>query len=299
MNDETRNRGGSNTQAQERRQKREEGEKSEDPTGGALTDRERDEVQEHRRLSAVTVYAILYAEGEEELGRPINSLWWSGIVTGIAISTSLLAEAILLQTFEGHPRQDSIALIGYSAGFVIVILARLQLFTENTISVILPLLADWSVHRLWCTARLWGVVMLANLLGTFVTALATIHLVTTSPEYIAAMLELSRKQAEIQGWRTLILGIPAGFYIAALVWLLPSSKGFEIFTIIFITWLIAAGGFTHVIVGSSKIFMVIVSGELPFLEGLMFNLLPAFAGNVLGGTGLFAVLAYAQVSQEM
>ncbi len=292
-------RGSKDGQAEERRQKREQSEKAQDPTGGALTDRERDEVNDHRRLSAVTVYAILYAEGEEELARPVTSLWWSGFAAGIAISTSLLAEAILLQVFEGHPRREFIAQFGYSAGFVIVILSRLQLFTENTISVILPLLASWSVDRLWCTARLWAVVIVANLVGTFVTAFITLNLVTTAPEYVAAMLELARKSAETEGWRTLVLGVPAGFYIAALVWLLPSSKGFEIFTIIFISWLIAAGGFAHVIVGSAKVFLLVVNGELPFLDGMLVHLLPAFAGNVLGGTFLFALLAYAQVSQEM
>ena len=63
--------------------------------------------------------------------------------------------------------------------------------------------------------------------------------------------------------------------------------------------LIAAGGFTHVIVGSSKIFMVVVQGELSLWAAFLHHLLPVFVGNVIGGSGLFAVLAYAQVSREM
>lgn len=269
------------------------------PAGRALTDREHDQAKGHRRLSAMTIYAILHAEGEEELRRPVRSLWWSGVAAGVAISTSLLAQGLLYGTFEGHPRRDFIAHFGYSAGFIIVILSRLQLFTENTISVILPMLADWSMDKLWCMMRLWSIVLVANLVGTLATAFVTLQLMTTAPENIEAMLDLSRGAVEIRNWRALLLGVPAGFYIAALVWLLPSSKGFEIFTIIFISWLIAAGGFTHVIVGSSKIFMVVVHGELSLATALLHNLLPAFAGNVIGGSGLFAVFAYAQVSREM
>ncbi|RKF12611.1 formate/nitrite transporter family protein [Roseovarius spongiae] len=272
---------------------------SEGPAGRALTAREQDQVKERRRLSAMTVYAILHAEGEEELRRPVRSLWWSGVAAGIAISTSLLAEGLLYNVFEGHPRREFIAWFGYSAGFIIVILSRLQLFTENTISALLPLLAEWSTGRLWRMMRLWAIVFVANLLGTFATAFITLELMTTGAANIEAMLELSRKAVEIQDWRALLLGVPAGFYIAALVWLLPSSKSFEIFTIIFISWLIAAGGFTHVIVGSSKVFMVVLSGELSLLTALLHNILPVLVGNVIGGSGLFAMLAYAQVSQEM
>ena len=98
-----------------RRRDRERQQSDTDPTTGSLTQRERSDVSEHRRLSSVTVYAILYAEGEEELGRPVNSLWWSGLAAGIAISTSLLVEAILYNVFEDHPRREFIAYIGYSS----------------------------------------------------------------------------------------------------------------------------------------------------------------------------------------
>lgn len=290
---------GAPDERERRRERREAGEEAEGRADRALTRRERIKVEDHRRLSAVTVYAVLHAEGEEELRRPVHSLWWSGLAAGIAISTSLLAEGLLYHMFEGHPRREYIAQLGYPAGFVIVILSRLQLFTENTISVILPLLADFSARRLFRMARLWSVVFLANLCGTFATAYATLALFTTAPDHVAAMLEISRRLLDVQGWRVMMMGIPAGFYIAALVWLLPSSKGFEIFTIGFVCWLISAGGFTHVIVGSSEIFLLVLSGELPLSAGLIEHLLPAFLGNVLGGTGLFALLAYAQVSQEM
>jgi formate/nitrite transporter FocA (FNT family) len=106
------------------------------------------------------------------------------------------------------------------------------------------------------------------------------------------VIELSPSEA-------LFRGIPAGFLIAAIVWMLPSSKGFEVWIIILFTWLIAAGGFTHVIVGSNEIFLMMLNQELSVLDGFLHHLGPTLVGNILGGTGLFAMMAYGQIREEM
>jgi len=77
-----------------------------------------------------------------------------------------------------------------------------------------------------------------------------------------------------------------------------SLAGFEIFTIVAFAWLISAGGFSHVVVGSAEVFLLVIHGELGFWSGLTTILLPALAGNVIGGTGLFAFLAYGQTEAE-
>jgi formate/nitrite transporter FocA (FNT family) len=256
------------------------------------------EAEDLQRLSAVTVFETIRLEGDEELNRPVISLWWSGVTAGLALSTSVLAEAILYRALAGSPAREAIAALGYALGFVIVILSRLQLFTENTLSVVLPVLAKPSTGNLWRSGRLWAVVFVANLVGTFVTAFISLKLGTTSPENTAAMLEVSRKVLEQAGWIGLVHAIPAGFFIAAIVWMLPSSKGFEIFTIVAFAWLIAAGDFSHVVVGSAEVFLLVIHGELGLWTGLTTILLPALVGNVIGGTGLFAFLAYGQTEAE-
>jgi len=265
---------------------------------GASTEEKKADAKEHQRLSALTVFETIRLEGDEELNRPVISLWWSGVAAGLALSTSVLAEAILYRVLAGNPAREVIAALGYALGFVIVILSRLQLFTENTLSVVLPVLDKPSGENLWRSARLWAVVFVANLAGTFVTALISLKLGTTSPENTAAMLEVSHKVLEQTGWVGLIHAIPAGFFIASIVWMLPSSKGFEIFTITAFAWLIAAGGFSHVVVGSAEVFLLTIHGELGFWTGLTTILLPALVGNVIGGTGLFAFLAWGQTEAE-
>ncbi|MFD1009539.1 MULTISPECIES: formate/nitrite transporter family protein [Oceanisphaera] len=266
----------------------------------SLTRKERDSVAEHGSLSALTVYSIILREGEDELQRPKISLWWSGVAAGIGISTSVIAEGIIRSNLgSDHPYLTLIESLGYTFGFVLVILCRLQLFTENTITVVLPVLADPTRNRFYCVARLWGVVLIANFIGTFLTAAISVHGGIFSADILVAILEISHHVAELTPAETFLRGIPSGFFIAALVWMLPSAKGAEVLVIVMFTWLIAAGGFTHVVAGSNEIFVLVLNGEMNIFTGFIDHILPVLIGNILGGTGLFAMLAYGQVHEEM
>ncbi|WP_395391048.1 formate/nitrite transporter family protein [Novosphingobium sp. BL-8A] len=265
----------------------------------SLTGHERGQVKDNLRLSAITVFSVIRREGEEELHRPAMSLWWSGIAAGIGISTSIFAQGLLHQSFADHPQRALIAAFGYAMGFVLVVLSRLQLFTENTLTAVLPLLAGPNAERLWRTARLWAIVLAANLVGTLLTALLMDLFVDPAHPTLAGMLEVSRKAAEARGWPALLDGVPAGFFIAAFVWMLPSSKGFEIFVVALFAWLISAGGFAHVVAGSTEMFLLVLHGEMPVLDAFTLHLAPTLVGNVIGGTGLFALLAFAQIKAEI
>ncbi len=287
----------------EQKAERENTEREIESGNSTLTRRERRRVTANSRLSALTVFSIIRSEGEEELRRPTSSLWWSGIAAGIGISTSVFAQALLYGAFEGNANRWLISSLGYSVGFVLVILSRLQLFTENTLSVVLPMLSEPSWSKLGLSARLWAIVLTANFIGTFLTAFFVIELSGgadgTGAQHVAAMLEIARHAAGAEGLAALGKGIPAGFFIAALVWMLPSSKGFELFVIVLFTTLIAAGGFTHVIAGSTEMFLLVIDGQMPAEHAFLAYLAPTFVGNVIGGTGLFAMLAYGQIHAEI
>ncbi len=251
---------------------------------------------------AVRPYGLLHhtARRGRGLHRPKTSLWWSGVAAGIGISTSVLAEATLRANLAPDlPYLTIIESFGYSIGFVLVIMCRLQLFTENTLTVVLPVLTSPTRSKFYYTSRLWGIVFAANMVGTFFTAFLAVHSGILDDKILSSVLEISRHVAEIPPADALLRGIPAGFFIAALVWMLPSAKGSEVIVIILFTWLIAAGEFTHVIAGSNEIFSLVAIGEINILTAFTHHILPVFIGNVIGGTGLFAVLSYGQVSQEM
>ncbi len=259
----------------------------------------RDEVRNHLSLNSPMIYEVVRREGVEELRRPTHSLWWSGFIAGIALSTSVFFESFLRHYLPDAPWRPLVQSFGYCFGFVLVILGRLQLFTENTITVILPMLTDFKGRVLVNVARLWSVVLLANLAGTLVSAAMAVYGDIASPEQLASAMELARHYADHTPLEMLLKSIPAGFLVAALVWILPGARGNEFWVIVLVTYVIGLGGLTHVVAGATETFMLVVAGELGVLPALYGNLLPSLVGNIAGGTLLFSVLAYAQVRQEL
>lgn len=253
---------------------------------------------EGTRLTAAEVYQSIRKDGEEELGREYPSIFWSGIAAGFAIAASVVAETALREMLPATGWGHAVQSLGYTAGFVIVVLGRMQLFTENTITVILPLMAERRLRLLLTTAQVWVVVFVANVIGAFLAA-ALAYYGYFSADQVESAVALSMSLAHT-GWVTMMLqGIPAGFLLASLVWMLPNSRGFELWIVVLTTYIIALGGFTHVIVGSVEISILLLAGKVGVWYAFSGFLVPAFIGNVLGGTALFSVLAYAQVRREI
>src|SRR5262249_40347515 len=141
---------------------------------------------------------------------------------------------------------------GYSVGFLMAVLARQQLFTENTLTVVLPVMAELTSANLARLARIWGIVFVANMVGTLFAALFCTFTPVLTPEIRGAMLELSRHTME-NGWLEMFFrSISSGFLIAAMVWLLPSAEGAQFHVITLMTYLIAVGGFVHIIAGGME-----------------------------------------------
>lgn len=265
----------------------------------SLTEAEEEKVVERLNLRAPAVYATVKEEGEAELARPTASLFWSGIVAGIAMGFSILTLALLREHLPDADWAPLVTSLGYAAGFLIVILGRQQLFTENTITVVLPVIAERSWRALGQLGRVWGVVLLANWIGCVLVAAAFVPFPLVPAEVGTAVVDASRHYGDLTAWTAFVHAIGAGFLVAALVWMMPAAEGSEVALIVATAWLIALGGFTHVIAGMVEIAALVFAGELEPFDGLLTLALPTLAGNVLGGTGLFALLAYAQVKDEV
>ena len=238
-------------------------------------------------------------EGREELRRPLNSLWWSAVVAGLVMSLSPTCKAFLRGVLPDEPWALAVTSLGYSVGFVIVVLGRLQLFTENTITTVLPLLADRTRDALGSTARLWAVVLVGNLVGCFAAA-SVMHFFELAPANgHAALMEMCHHYADRSAGQMLGHGVPAGFLVAAMVWASPAAGSSRFWLVLFLSYLISVGDLTHIIAGATELFLLMLAGEASigrvFLEGI----LPTGVGNVLGGTVLFALLAYAQGREEL
>lgn len=251
-------------------------------------------------VPASVIYEAIRRDGEHELSRAGRALWWSGVAAGLAISTSVLAKGVLTSLLPAEDWAKAVTTLGYTVGFLIVILGRMQLFTENTITPILPLFLAPTRRKVAQIARLWGIVFAANMVGCLAAALVLVHGHILPPERFAGVLSISRSYAEAAPIQHFTWGVPAGFLIAALVWILPRMEhAGEVLMIVIVTYFIGLGGMSHVVAGATELFIVVLTGDIALSTAVLGGILPALAGNVLGGTGIFAALVYAQVRTEI
>ncbi|HWL81295.1 MAG TPA: formate/nitrite transporter family protein [Roseomonas sp.] len=267
--------------------------------GGPISAEEEEEIEEYQKLRPVAIYEVVRREGVEELGRPWRSLWWSGLAAGLSIGLSLTAQGTLHALLPDAPWRPLVASLGYTVGFLIVILARQQLFTEITLTAVLPVLADPGRKVLAALARNWSVVFLANMAGALVFA-AVLSLEGILPPFVReGALAVSAHAIERELGAGFMRAIFAGWMIALLVWLLPLAEAARFWVIALLTYLIAVFELSHVVAGSVELFLLMFTGQLGVLEGLGRHLLPWLAGNIIGGSALFALLAYGQVRDEL
>jgi formate/nitrite transporter FocA (FNT family) len=273
-------------------------EKEAQPSSSMSQD-DRQAVSDRSSGSAKIVHEVVRLQGDEELDRPIRSLLFSGFAAGVAICASILAEAFLYMRLPDAPWRELIVSLGYTVGFMIVILGNLQLFTETTVTAVLPLATHPTRRNLGRLLRLWTAVFLANMVGTLLVAALMAWKIIIGPEQLAAALDISRSVLKHDFTTTLLLATPAGFLIASIAWILPNAKGSEFWVILLVTYVIALGEFSHVIAGSGEAWLLMLAGETSFSGAVLGFILPALLGNIIGGTGLFAVVAHGQVRDEI
>lgn len=263
-----------------------------------LTAQEVKDVEKRGTPRAAVVYETVREEGEFEMSRTISALAWSGLAAGLSMGFSMVSEGLLQNHLPDAEWRPLVSKFGYSIGFLIVILGRQQLFTENTLTVILPLLLRKDLKTLFCVARLWTTVFLANVVGAFIFAYVIAHTNIFSEDVRHTFTEIGR-EAMMGDWTTIFLrAIFAGWLIALMVWLLPAAETARVWIIIIMTYWVALGGYAHIIAGSVETFFAALNGAADWSSVFGNWMLPTLLGNIIGGTSLVAVLAHAQVVNE-
>ncbi len=257
---------------------------------------EKKQVEERVAIGANVVYEAIRREGEEELSRTVAALGWSAFAAGLSMGFSFIAEALLQSRLPDQPWRLLVSRTGYSVGFLIVILGRQQLFTENTLTVVLPLLARKELKTLWCMLRLWAVVLTCNLLGTFLFALCIGKIGIFDPRVQQTLTEIGAAHLGMSFGIVTMKAIIAGWLIALMVWLLPAAESARVSIIIILTYLVGIGGFNHIVAGSTTVLYLVVTGAISWQVYFVQFLFPTLIGNVIGGVSLVAALGHAQVA---
>ncbi|HVW87234.1 MAG TPA: formate/nitrite transporter family protein [Bryobacteraceae bacterium] len=260
-----------------------------------LTEREKEEVEQRSSVKAHVVHEAVRHDGDIELDRSVSALASSGLAAGLSMGFSFIAEALLRTYLPDASWRPLIAKFGYSFGFLIVIIGRQQLFTENTLTAVLPVLARRSWTSLARMLRLWAIVLVANLLGAHIVAWVLGNTSAFNPHVQDAMAQIAKETIAVTPFQAILRGIFAGWLIAMLVWMRAALDTGQIPLIVIMTYFVALGGFTHIIAGSIEALFLVMTGVIPWVAYLSGYLLPTLVGNTLGGVSLVAVLNHAQV----
>jgi formate-nitrite transporter family protein len=258
-----------------------------------MDDEEREHASEGPLKPLRTILSGEIGQAEEELARPRHGIFMSGVLAGSAVGTGTLAVATVLTLATGELPPAVVSLLAanaYTIGFIVVILAHTDLFTEYTTIAILPvLLGRAGVSSL---ARLWGLVYAGNLVGAAAFALLLAHLGPGLDVVDASTLErMGARLIDHAWWVVLLSGILAGWLMGLLSWLIAAGRD-TISQIVFV-WLVTGvlklGELHHSVTGALDVMAAFFAGgDLPVAAAIGV-LVVTVLGNAIGGV-IFAVL---------
>lgn len=249
------------------------------------------------RFSADEIFQRVVATADEEFSRSNRLLFLSGLAAGIVMSFSFLGSAALTALVSGQQVSGSATALGYllyPLGFVGVVLGSYQLFTENTLTpVTLVMTRIASIPALF---RVWGIVLVANVLGAAASAYVLANTGVFSPEAAAIAHEFGAHFLELPWGDVFWKGVFAGALVGGMVWLVHAARdtAARVLVIFLLTYMVAAAGLAHSIVGAAEVLYVVFSGDATLVSFLGHFLAPAVLGNTVGGVVLVALLNYSQ-----
>ena len=150
----------------------------------------------------------LVEEGDDRLSRPLLPLLATGFLGGVDVGVGVLAYLVVKHE-TGNPLLGALA---FTIGFVALLMARSELFTENFLVPVTAVVAGrGSIGQL---ARLWVVTLAMNLAGGFVMAGM---IVVALPDIRPTAIEAGRHYAQLGvSWRSFFLAVLAGTVITLL-----------------------------------------------------------------------------------
>ena len=259
----------------------------------------RKQAGESMPLSPLVIHEVIREQGLAEVSRSFSGLAFSGLAAGLSIGFSFLIQAALQAGLPDAPWRPLVACFGYTFGFLIVVLGQQQLFTETTLTAVLPALTERTLAMVGQMLRVWGIVLVANLIGTVLLGALLAHSGVMPADMTAAMDDIAGHTFQASFGHGVLMAAFAGWLIGLMVWLLPPSRSAKPLTIILLTYAISVCHFPHVIAGSVEAAYAVMAGHATLGAYLGRFLAPTLLGNVLGGTLLAALLNHAPIAGEL
>jgi formate/nitrite transporter FocA (FNT family) len=248
---------------------------------------------------ARVIHELIREDGEKGLDRSFDALAWSALGAGLSMGFSFFTMAMIRSELPEAAWTRLVAGFGYTIGFLIVVLGRQQLFTESTLTAMLPLLTRKDVKTAYKLARLWGIVFVGNIIGTFIFAWVISHQSLFDPEVNKALMTIGEEALKDPFWPMLVKAIFAGWLIALMVWLIPGAGPSRLFVILILTYVVGIAHCSHIIAGSVEAAYDVFRGAIGLGDYATRFVVPTLVGNMIGGVSLVAILNHVPVRDEI
>ena len=260
-------------------------------------EKEENEASDQKNLSrpsAEEIYKQVATNAREELKRTSLSLALSGFGGGTFMGLSALGTAMAMALLPPGPSTQILSRLFYPLGFIVVIIGRSQLFTENTLYPVALVLAE--KREFWNTMRLWAVVLPSNVCGAFAFACLVSLTPALNPHFVAALNQLGLDALANPSATVFWSGVMGGWIIALAAWLVSGSHSItgSVMVIWMLTFLVGLGNFAHCIATSGEIMVSVLTHHVAW-QAYPRWFFPAVTGNVCGGVGMVTLLEYGQV----
>jgi formate/nitrite transporter FocA (FNT family) len=246
------------------------------------------------RPSAEDIYKQVAINARQELKRSNTALAISGFGGGAFMGLSAMGTAIAVALIGDSAAAHMVTRMFYTLGFIVVIVGRSQLFTENTLYPVALVLAEKK--ELWNTLRLWAVVLPANVAGAFAFAALVSWTPALNHSYVDSLSRLGATATAHPASAVFWSGVIGGWIIALAAWMVSGSHSItgSVAVIWLLTYIVGLGDFAHCIASSCEILVTVLTHHAPWSAFPQW-FVPAVLGNICGGVGLVTILEYGQV----
>jgi len=246
------------------------------------------------RASAADIYERVKREGAAELDRPVAALAYSGLFAGASVGFGAIASAAAAVALAGHAEARLVGALFFPVGFIIVIIGRAQLFTENTLYPV-TLVLDERRHLL-ITLRLWAVVLSTNLIGAALFALLATKTAALPADVVVKVVN-NGHQATLGTWPSFFWSaVLGGWMIALVAWLIQSGSAVvgQILLIWSLVFTVGLLGLDHSVSTTIEVICAAIKGHVDLGHAVAW-FAAVMMGNIVGGVLITAVLNYGQV----
>ena len=207
-----------------------------------------------------------------------------GILAGIFIGLGGLGNILVTQTLGGiDPGLARIAgATVFPVGLMLVVICGAELFTGNNLMTLAVMEKKTTMSKVF---RNWGLVYVANFIGSLLLVLAIFYSATLTGDSATKAIGIAESKASLTITQAFLRAILCNMIVVLAVWM--ATAGQDIVSKIFACWfpimLFVLCGFEHSVANMFFIPMGMMLGAKVTMGHLITNLVVVTLGNIVGG----------------